>query len=110
MEIQLDDAALKKAAEEMEALITRNKTLRAKLEEMYTDLVTALDTPAGHAIEWQGRELLLEPIDDMNKVLQHVSDTLNLIIGRNVCSMYYGKVFEDYQEMDRLIKNKTVKK
>lgn len=55
MSIHIDDQALKTAASDMLALKTRNKNLKDKLAKMYQDLTTALDTPAGHAVEWTGR-------------------------------------------------------
>jgi len=105
--VHLNDEAFKKAADEMEALKIRNEKLRDKLEEMYKDLTEALDTPAGHAIAWQGKELLLQPIDDMSKVIQHVSEDLNMIIGRSEKGVYYDKVFSEYEVLDTIIKNKS---
>ncbi|MEE1125939.1 MAG: hypothetical protein U0L18_08375 [Acutalibacteraceae bacterium] len=109
MGIHLDEQAFITAATDMELLKERNQKLRDKLETMYSNLTKALDTPAGHAIEFTGRDLLLTPIDDMNKVIGHMSKTLNIIIG---CSgertgRYYDKLFTEYDELDRIIKNKT---
>ena len=56
MSIHIDDQALKTAASDMLALKTRNKNLKDKLAKMYQDLTTALDTPAGHAVEWRSEE------------------------------------------------------
>jgi hypothetical protein len=81
---------------------------------MYKNLTTALDTPAGHAVEWTGKDVLLEPIDDMGKVIEHVSDTLNIIIGQDGRSesepkgTYYDKLFDEYEELDRTLKSKNV--
>lgn len=110
MGIHLDDQALKTAAADMKALRERNQRLKEKLEKMYHDLTTALDTPAGHAVEWTGKDVLLEPIDDMGKVLEHVSDTLNIIIGwdgKEPKGVYYDKLFDEYQELDRILKSKS---
>lgn len=110
MGIHLDDQALKTAAADMMALRQRNQRLKEKLETMYKNLTTALDTPAGHAVEWTGRDVLLDPINDMGKVLEHVSDTLNVIIGQDgkePKSVYYDKLFAEYQELDRILKSKS---
>ena len=113
MSIHLDDQALKTAAADMMALRQRNQRLKEKLETMYKNLTTALDTPAGHAVEWTGKDVLLEPIDDMGKVLEHVSDTLNIIIGQDGKNsgeskgVYYDKLFAQYRELDRILKSKS---
>lgn len=108
MGIHLDEQAFITAAEDMAKLKERNQRLRYKLEMMYKNLTKALNTPAGHAIEFTGRNVLLEPIDDMNKVIDHMSRTLNMIIGASGESSgkYYDKLFTDYDELDRIIKNK----
>ncbi len=113
MGIKVNEEALKTAASDMYALRERNEKLRQKLEKMYENLTTALDTEAGHAMEWTGKEMLLQPIENMNKVLEHVSDTLNVIIGEDgreqaePKGVYYDKLFEEYNELDRILKNKT---
>lgn len=111
MGIHLDDQAFITAANDMAKLKERNKKLKTKLETMYKNLTTALDTPAGHAIEFTGRDVLLEPIEDMGKVLEHMSKTLNIIIGAGgeKTGRYYDKLFTDYEELDRIIKNKTTR-
>jgi len=60
MGIHLNDQAFKTAAADMEKLRVRNEQLRVKLESMYKDLTTALNTPAGHALEFTGKDVLLE--------------------------------------------------
>ena len=69
MGIHLNDQAFKTAAADMEKLKVRNEQLRLKLASMYKDLTTALDTPAGHALEFTGKDVLLEPIEDMSKII-----------------------------------------
>lgn len=108
MAIHLNDQAFKTAARDMANLKTRNENLRKKLEQMYKDLTTALDTPAGHAMEFTGKDVLLEPIDDMSKVIDHVSNTLDTIIGQSGGKgIYYDKLFDDYDELNQILKNKT---
>jgi len=109
MGIHLNDQAFKTAAADMEKLKVRNEQLRLKLASMYKDLTTALDTPAGHALEFTGKDVLLEPIEDMSKIISHMSKTLNTIIGTGgeARGTYYDKLFDEYEELDRIIKNKT---
>ncbi len=111
MSVRIDDQALKTAANDMLELRHRNQRLKEKLEAMFQDLITALDTPAGHAVQWTGKEVLIQPIDDMGKVLEHMSDTLNVIIGQNgeEKGTYYDKLFDEYDELDRILRNKSTK-
>lgn len=115
MGIHIDDQALKTAASDMYALRVRNQKLKEKLEKMYHNLTTALNTPAGHAVEWTGRDILLEPIEDMGKVLEHMSDTLNIIIGQDSRNggeekgTFYDKLFKEYEELDRILRSKSTK-
>lgn len=111
MGIHLNEQAFKTAASDMLALKERNERLKEKLETMYENLTTALDTPAGHELEFTGRDVLLEPIDDMNKVIKHMSDTLNIIIGQGGerSGVYYDKLFDEYDELEQILKNKTTR-
>lgn len=107
MGIHLNDQAFITAARDMAALKERNQRLRDKLERMYSNLTTALDTPAGHAIEFTGRNVLLQPIDDMGKVIDLTSKTLDMIIGRNGSKgIYYDKLFDEYEELENTLRNK----
>lgn len=114
MGIYIDDQALTIAANDMMELRRRNQRLKEKLKNMYHDLTSALDTPAGHAVEWTGKEVLLEPIDDMGKILEHMSDTLNVIIGQGAKQggeaggTYYDKLFNEYDELERILRNKSM--
>lgn len=109
MAVHIDDAALKKAAEDMLALKDRNEKLKEKLEQMFQSLTEALDTPAGHAVQWTGKDVLIQPISDMGKVIKHMSDTLNILIGQGgeARGTYYDKLFDEYEELDRILRNKT---
>ena len=110
MAIHLNDQAFRTAAAEMAQLQKRNRRLREKLENMYKNLTTALNTPAGHEMEFAVRDVLLEPIDNRSKVIQHMSNTLDTIIGNvNGSGVYYDKLFDEYDELDRILKNKTTR-
>lgn len=108
MGIRLNDQAFEDASKDMEALLTRTQTLKENLEQMYHSMTTALDTPAGHEIEFVGLEDLVKPIEDMILVVDHMSKTLNIIIGKGgTKGVYYDKLFEEYEELERTLINKV---
>ena len=96
----LDDTAFATASDEMKALKTRTETLKTKLEQMYKDLTTAMDTPAGKAVETTAESVLIKPIDDILLVIDHISSTLTEIIGAG----YYKDVFVKFEELNASIK------
>ena len=98
-DIILDDNAFTTAESEMLALKKRVEELKKKLEKMYLDLSNALITPAGKAIELKAGKVLIKPIDDLSLVIQHVSDTLNEIIGTG----YYKDVWVKFEELNQNI-------
>lgn len=98
-DIYLDDNAFTTAESEMLALKKRVEELKKKLEKMYSDLSNALVTPAGKAIELKAGKVLIKPIDDLSLVIQHVSDTLNEIIGTG----YYKDVWVKFEELNQNI-------
>ena len=79
-DIKLNSEAFKTAAREMSSLKTRAETLKTTLEQMYNDLTTALDTPAGKEIEIEAKDVLIKPIDDLILVIDQMSKTLDDII------------------------------
>ncbi|HHX57494.1 MAG TPA: hypothetical protein GX710_05705 [Clostridiales bacterium] len=99
-DILLDDTAFDTASTDMIALKVRTEKLKTKLEEMYRELTTALDTPAGKQVEFTADKVLIKPIDDLLIVIQHISDTLTEIIGTN----YYKGVFVKFEELNNSIK------
>lgn len=98
-DIILDDNAFTTAESEMVALKKRVEELKKKLEKMYLDLSNALVTPAGKAIELKAGKVLIKPIEDLSLVIQHVSDTLNEIIGTG----YYKDVWVKFDELNQNI-------
>lgn len=99
-DILLDEAAFDTASSEMKALKNRAQNLKTKLEQMYKDLSTAMDTPAGKAVETTAKDVLIKPIDDLLLVIDHVSSTLSEIIGTG----NYKDVFVKFEELNNSIK------
>lgn len=99
-DVALRSEAFKAAASEMSALKIRAETLKAMLEQMYRDLTTALDTPAGKAIEIDAKGALFEPIESLILVIGQMSKTLDDIID----TPYYQGVFDEYEQLVQNIK------
>lgn len=99
-DIVLDDTAFNTASEAMATLKTRTEALKTKLEGMYEDLTTALDTPAGKQIEITAEKVLIEPIDKLLLVIDHISATLTEIIGTGC----YKDVFIKFEQLNQNIK------
>ena len=95
-DIVLDEEAFKTASKDIRSLVTRTSTLRSELEDLYKQLKGALDTPAGRQVEFTATNVLLQPLNDLLAVLNHVSDTLNQIIGTG----YYKDVFVKFEELN----------
>ncbi len=98
-DIVLDDVAFQTASDSMAELKTRTEALKARMETMYHNLTTALDTPAGKAVEITAKDVLIEPVDNMWKVIEHVSTTLSEIKG----SGRYKDVFVKYEELNQSV-------
>lgn len=99
-DICIDETAFNTASSEMSALNTRTETLKTKLQGMYTELINALDTPAGKQLKLTAGDVLIKPIDDMLLVIQHISATLGEIIGTG----YYKGVFVKFTELNQSVK------
>ncbi|MCM1534919.1 MAG: hypothetical protein NC126_03230 [Clostridium sp.] len=95
-DILLDSEAFDTASADMQALKERTENLKRKLESMYRDLATALDTPAGKQLELTAEKVLLQPIDNLLLVINHISSTLDEIIGTG----YYKDVFIKFEEFN----------
>lgn len=113
MSIKIDEDALKSAASRMAQLKVRCNNLQQKLTTMYNDVTKALDTPAGKAMSWEGGKEIITPIDSMSKVIGRVSDILNILVGLDgetvsgPKNVYYDKIFKEYEDLDRILKNKS---
>lgn len=99
-DIVLDSEAFHTASDDMKALKTRTENLRKRLEQMYQEFSTALDTPAGRQVQITAEAVLLKPIDDMLLVIDHISSTLTEIIGTG----RYKDVFIKFEELNSNIK------
>ncbi len=94
----VDEEKFNTAASDMEALKKRVSDLKDRLSGMYDSLASALDTPAGHELQLEAKEVLLKPVENMSLVVGHISDTLNLVIG----SGYYKDVFTGFEDLSHL--------
>ena len=84
----------------MKDLKRRTENLKQKLKKMYRNLTTALDTPAGKELEVTAEDVLIEPIDKMLLVIDHISETLNEVKGKG----YYKDVFDKFERLNQSIK------
>lgn len=99
-DIILDDTAFATASADMAELKTRTEELKSDLKKMYKELTTALDTPAGKAVEITAEKVLIKPIEDLLLVIEHISSTLDEIIGTG----YYKDVFIKFEQLNQSIK------
>lgn len=95
-DIVLDSGAFDTAAADMKELKNRAEKLKNKMQSMYRELTTALDTPAGRKVEMTAEKVLIKPIEDLVLVIDHVSSTLNEIIGTG----HYKDVFLKFEELN----------
>ena len=98
-DIVLSKEAFDDAAAKMNGLVTRTSALRTELEDLYSQLKGALDTPAGKQVEFTATNVLLHPLDDLLAVLRHTAETLERISGTG----YYQDVFIKYEELNQSI-------
>lgn len=100
-DILLDDTAFTTAASEMKQLKERTEALKDKLHSMYTDMSTALNTPAGEQIKMTGEKVIVKPVENMIKVIEHISETIDQVIDTG----YYKDVFIKYEQLNNNIKS-----
>lgn len=99
-DILLDEKAFHDASSQMNALKVRTEVLKVKLETMYRELITALNTPAGLQVESTAEKVLIQPIQDLLLVIDQISGTLSDIMATG----YYKDVFIKFEELNRNIK------
>lgn len=73
-----------------------------------------LQCETGAQIKFEGRENLIKPLQDMDKVLEHMSDTLHILIGEGnhseyPANTYYDRIFAEYNELILSIKQMVQK-
>lgn len=98
-DLVIDEEKFNSAAQKMEELKRRTNDLKDKLDTMYENLVSAMNTPSGKEAQLEAKKVLLKPVENMSLVVGHISDTLNLIIG----SGYYKDVFTGFEELSHLL-------
>lgn len=108
--IKINEDKMRDTAEKMADLRKRNGDLKSNLETLFDNINKALQCETGKEIEFVGKEDLIKPLDDMDKVLEHMSDTLHILIGEEnnseyPANTYYDKVFAEYNELIISIKN-----
>lgn len=108
IQIQISKDALEKAATDMVALYKRNQDFYSKMTRLFDGISNAMETPAGAEVKIKGRDVLLDPIRDMNRILQHMSRTLNILIGEGGYQkgIYYDVLFKEYEALSQIIINK----
>lgn len=98
--IVLDDRAFVDASERMLKLKKDTEDLKTRMSRMYADLQSAMQTPAGDAVELVSEKVLIKPIEDMLLVIEHISSTLTEISG----TRYYKDVFVQFEELNASVK------
>ncbi|MGO5087696.1 hypothetical protein ACTQ3U_10435 [Oscillospiraceae bacterium LCP25S3_F9] len=98
-DLVIDEEKFNAAAADMTALKKRTAALKSKLENMYDDLAGAMNTEAGKEAQLEAKKVLLEPVENMSLVVGHISETLNMIIGKG----YYKDVFTGFEELSHLL-------
>ncbi len=95
--ILLDESAFSKAIQDFVSLKSDISALKADVEAALTALHNGFDTPAGEVFMNSCRNNLLEPIDREEKVITHISETLQQAKDK------YTSVFTDYEHLTQTI-------
>lgn len=96
--IILSQEGFRNASSELLDLKQQTENLRSRLEGLYDDMAGAMQTPVGDAIETVSKSVLLEPIDNMLLIINHMSETLEGILGAE----YYDSVFTGYETLNNI--------
>ena len=98
-DLVIDEEKFNAAAADMMAIKNRTNALKDKLKTMYDSLASAMNTEAGKEAQLEAKKVLLEPVENMSLVVGHISETLNMIIGKG----YYKDVFTGFEELSHLL-------
>ena len=93
-DIILDQEAFRQAADEFAQLKIKLAALNEDIERMNELLGEGFNTPAGRKFINLCRKRLQQPIEDQQKVLDHISDTLEEVRGK------YAPVFDEYEALN----------
>lgn len=96
-DVRLNEEAFRTASGEMKNLKARTEKLRSELEKVYGGLSEALKSEAGDEFKTASDNVVLEPIDNLQLVINQMSDTLNTIIGTG----YYKDIFIDFENLNK---------
>lgn len=112
--ITIDEDRMRDTATKMADLKKRNQELQKDLETLFDNISKALQCETGTQIKFEGRENLIKPLQDMDKVLEHMSDTLHILIGEGnhseyPANTYYDRIFAEYNELIQSIKQMVQK-
>ncbi|GEM_PF-1117297 len=112
--IRINENKMRETAQNMADLRKRNNELKENLSTLFDNIANALKCETGKQIEFIGKEDLIKPLESMDKVLEHMSDTLHILIGEANSSdypanTYYDRVFAEYNELIISIKNMNQK-
>lgn len=98
-DIVLDDEVFRNAANRFSKLATRIDTLQGTVSERLEALRVGFDTPAGHKFFEACGTKLLDPMKDQARVIQYVSDNLNM------ARTSYQSVFDEFKNLNSTINN-----
>lgn len=96
-DILLDQDQFQSAANRFEQLSEDMTSLRQDIDKLLEELEKGFDTPAGRKFISSCKTSLLQPMDDMTAVIQHVSDNLSQ------ARLKYESVFTEFQFVNNAI-------
>lgn len=99
-DIMINDGAFILATQNVEALQTRIETFKETLENLYDKMVSSLDTPAGVAFDTISKDVIMEPILNMEIIVGRISELIDTIRDED----YYRDVFIKFEELNDSIK------
>lgn len=100
-DVIIDEDAFNSAVREFSNLSFKLHTLRIAIENMLDDLKDGFDTPAGKKFISAYKDILIAPLEDQKRVIEHVSENLKY------AKESYSSIFEEYSKLNDTIKNVT---